>query len=110
MSDLFLVGFVIAMVFIESIQIDLMSLLFVLVGLIVSLTIEIVWLYYYGKNWIHSVHIDSESLIGFRRYSIYFGIVACVFKFLAIIVVCVCLFIYRKKNPKNYTTPKYEMK
>ena len=98
------------MVFIDSIQIDMMSLLFLLVALIISIVIEIVWLYYYGKNWYHSVHIDSESLLSFRRYSIIFGYISVIFKILTLIVIGISMFIFRKKNPKNYKTPKYESK
>lgn len=89
-----------------KIEITFNSILLCIVGLVVSVTIEIVWLCYYPKNWWHSVHIDDKSLLNFRRYTFYIGIIAAIVKFILIIVLMVSLFIFKKSENNPYKQPK----
>lgn len=91
-----------------KIQIDFNSIILCICGLVISLTIEIVWLYYYRKNWWHSVYIDAGVLLKFRRYTFYIGIIAAIVKLILIVVLGISLFIIKKKENKPYKTPVYE--
>lgn len=89
-----------------KIEITFNSLLLCIFGLVVSLTIEIVWLCYFSKNWWHSVYIDDKSLLNFRRYTHYIGIIAAILKFILIIILSVSLFIFKKAQNNPYKQPK----
>lgn len=91
-----------------KIEITMNSLILSICGLVVSLTIEIVWLYYYTKNWWHSIYIDDKSLLTFRRYTYYIGIIAAIVKFILLIILIVSLFIIKKADNNPYKRPKLE--
>jgi hypothetical protein len=70
--------------------------------------VEIVWLYYYKKNWWHSIYIDEGKLLNFRRYTFYIGIAAAIVKFILIIILGVSLFILKQKEKSNYKQPRLQ--
>jgi len=92
------------------IQITFTSIILSICGLVLSLTIEIVWLYYYRKNWWHSIYIDEGKLLTFRRYTFYIGIIAAIVKLVMIVVLGVSLFIWKKKQESNYRKPILEQR
>lgn len=96
--------------FLEIIPISITTIAICLAGLVLSLALEIIWIVLTRKNWWHSIYIDDRSLLGFRKYSFYIGIISCVVKLAFIVLLSISLCIFTRSGSSKYATPKVKNK
>jgi hypothetical protein len=99
--DLSIIFFIVAMYFFDFIDFSIMSIIFTLVFLVVSITVESLWYKFYISNWWNSVYIDDGSLVKFRKYQKWISIVSLCVKGILFIILFIAIFLV-KRNKKNY--------
>lgn len=99
--DLCIIFFIVTMYFLDFVDFTVMSIIFTLLFLAISITVEAFWFEIYTKNWWNSVYIDDGSLVKFRKYQKWVSIVSLCLKAILFIILFVSIFLIKKKK-KNY--------
>lgn len=99
--DLCIVFFIVTMYFLDFVDFTTVSIIFTIIFLAISITVEALWFHIYTKNWWNSVYIDDGSLVKFRKYQKWVSIVSLALKGVLLIILFVSIFLV-KRNKKNY--------